>query len=102
MMLTEQLTDYIHAACTGLWVQTQEADEAEREIVQHARQQDWKLAIWDIANGLRLAGANNSTSPDASDPLAALRALPALAERNGTALLLLHQFHRFLANPEVV
>jgi len=43
---------------------------------------------------------SNSAAADASDPLAALRALPALAERNGTALLLLHQFHRFLANPE--
>ena len=43
MKLTEQLTDYIHAACTGLWVHTQEADEAEREILQHARQQGWKL-----------------------------------------------------------
>ena len=31
-----------------------------------------------------------------------MRALPALAERNGTALLLLHNFHRFLNNPEVV
>ncbi|MHB1425760.1 MAG: AAA family ATPase [Gemmataceae bacterium] len=102
MKLTEQLTDYIHAACTGLWIHTQEADEAEREILQHARQQGWKVAVWDIANGLRLAGADNATSPDASDPLAALRALPALAERNGTALLLLHQFHRYLANPEVV
>ena len=102
MKLTEQLTDYIHAACTGLWIHTQEADEAEREILQHARQQQWKVAVWDIASGLRLAGANNTAIPDASDPLAALRALPALAERNGTALLFLHQFHRFLANPEVV
>jgi hypothetical protein len=102
MKLTEQLTDYIHAACTGLWIHTQEADEAEREIREHSRQHGWKLAIWDIANGLRLAGVSSSTSPDAGDPLAALRALPALAERDGTALLLLHQFHRFLANPEVV
>jgi ATPase family associated with various cellular activities (AAA) len=38
----------------------------------------------------------------AGDPLAALRALPALADNKGTALLIMHQFHRFLANPEVV
>jgi hypothetical protein len=101
MKLIDQLTDYIHAACTGLWVHTQEVDEAEREIVQHAHQQQWKVVVWDIANGLRLSGSN-SVPADASDPLAALRALPALADRNGTALLLLHQFHRFLANPEVV
>ena len=40
--------------------------------------------------------------PGAADPLAALRALPALAEANGTALLLLHNYHKFLGNPEVM
>ena len=54
MTLTEQLTDYIHAAFSGLWVQTSEPDEAEREILRHARERDWKVAVWDVANGLRL------------------------------------------------
>jgi hypothetical protein len=104
MTLTEQLTDYVHAAFSGLWVHTSEPDEAEREIVRHARAQDWKIAVWDVANGLRLPTVPNGTRPEAGagDPLAALRALPALAEANGTALLLLHNLHRFLANPEVV
>src|SRR2546427_5159338 len=104
MKLTYQLTDYDHAAFTGLWIQTFEPDEAEREIVQHARQQKWKLAVWDVANGVRLP-LNREGSPSdgsAGDPLAALRALSALAETKGTALLLLHNFHRFLNNPEVI
>jgi len=37
MTLTQQLTDYIHAAFSGIWVQTQESDEAEREIVRLAQ-----------------------------------------------------------------
>ena len=104
MKLTDQLTDYINAAFTGIWIQTSEQDEAEREIVQHARQQRWKLAVWDLANGLRLPGNRDVSRPDSSaaDPLAALRSLPALAERNGTALLVLHNFHRVLNNPEVI
>jgi hypothetical protein len=104
MTLAEQLTDYIHAAFSGLWVQTHEPDEAQREILQHARQQEWQVAIWDIAQGLRLPGRGPEAAPEAGagDPLAALRALPALANRDGTALLLLHHFHRFLSNPEVV
>jgi hypothetical protein len=104
MKLTDQLTDYINAAFTGLWVQTHEADEAERDIVRLARQRNWKVAAWDVANGLRLPGHDGGARPQAGagDPLAALRALPALAEPDGTALLLLHQFHRFLNNPEVV
>src|SRR5205807_8008584 len=38
----------------------------------------------------------------ATDPLAILRALPALADDKGTAILLLHNFHRFFNNPEVI
>lgn len=103
MTLSEQLTDYIHAAFAGLWIQSNEPDEAEREIVQHARVQKWKIAVWDVAHGLRLpAGGNGQTETGTGDPLAALRALPALAEKDGTALLLLHNFHKFLNNPEVI
>src|SRR5262245_3811568 len=104
MNLTEQLTDYVHAAFSGLWVLSQEPDEAEREIVQHARQQQWQVAVWDVADGLRLPEAPGTVRADAGpgDPLAALRALPGLAQPRGTALLLLHNFHKFLGNPEVV
>jgi hypothetical protein len=103
MKLCETLTDYINACFTGLWIETHEPDEAEREIVQHARDQQWKLAVWDIANGLRLPLQKDGGTTDAGagDPLAALKALPALGDGKGTAVLLLHQFHRFLNNPEV-
>src|SRR5581483_2450489 len=50
MTLTEQLTDYVHAAFSGLYVVTQEADEAEREIGALASRMKWKLAAWDIAS----------------------------------------------------
>jgi len=40
MSLADQLNDYVNAAFTGLWVQTSEADEAEREILRHAREHD--------------------------------------------------------------
>jgi hypothetical protein len=103
MNLTDQLTDYVHAAFTGLWVLTHEPDEAEREIARHARAQGWKLAAWDVAAGLRFPNAPSAPATDvgASDPLAVLRALPTLAQPGGTALLLLHNFHKFLGNPEL-
>jgi hypothetical protein len=104
MKLTDQLTDFIHAAFTGLWIITSEPDEAEREIVQHARQKKWKIAVWDLASGIRLPGNQGTSQAEsgAGDPLAALRALPALADEKGTAVLGLHNFHRFLNSPEVV
>jgi hypothetical protein len=93
--------EYVHAACTGLWLQTVVPEEAERELVRLAHEQSWKLALWDIAQGLRLPG--QPTSPSAAgDPLAALRALPGLASAEDTTLLVLHQFHRFLTHAEVV
>jgi hypothetical protein len=104
MTLTDQLTDYVNAAFTGLWIQTQEPDEAEREIARLAKERKWKVVAWDIANGIRSPNAPHDAPIEVgtSDRLAVLRALPTLAERDGTALLLLHQFHRFLNAPEVV
>lgn len=103
MTLSEQLLDYVNAAFAGIWIQTAEPDEAEREIIALASQQKtWKVAVWDSAAGLRLPGQEDTRPETGNDPLAVLRALPALAEPGGTALLLLHNFHRFLNNPEIV
>lgn len=107
MKLTDQLTDFINAAFTGIWIETREPDEAEKEITRHATSKKWKLAVWDIAGGLRLPGSPSQPETAGSDPLAALRALPALAppseqDKESTALLVMHNFHRFLANPEVI
>jgi hypothetical protein len=104
MTLSEQLTDYVNAAFSGIYLLTAEPDEAQREIIALARQRGWKVAVWDVAAGLRLPSEPGAFRGDAGpgDPLAVLRALPALADRDGTALLLLHNFHRFLGSPEVV
>ena len=109
MSLIRELTDYIHAAFTGLWVQTFEPDEAERELVEHGRQSGWTIAVWDIARGLRLP-IGNAAAPEAADPVSVLRGLPALAPAESTAsgtemettLLLLPNFHRFLNSAEIV
>src|SRR5262249_38994982 len=88
MTLTDQLTDYVRAAFSGLYLLTHEPDEAEREIATLARSQDWKLACWDVAGGLRFPGSPPNAVSDvgAGDPLAVLRAVPALAQTDGTAL----------------
>jgi hypothetical protein len=107
MSLVNQLTDYINAAFSGLWVQTIEPNEAERELVEHARHQRWTLAVWDVARGLRLPLNPNTTAPEVADPLAVLRVLPTLAPANNesgesTTLLVLPNFHRFLNSAEIV
>jgi hypothetical protein len=104
MKLTDRLTEYVNAACSGLWVHTAEPDEAEREIVRLAQERKWRIAVWDVAQGLRLPGSSSAVRPEtaANELLPALRALPTMADPNGTVLLVLHQLHRFLNHPEVM
>ena len=103
MSLAVQVNDYVNACFTGLWVQTSEPDEAEREILQHARDHQWRVAVWDVARGVRISGVEGSaTDAGSGDPLAALRSVAAMADPNGTSLLLLHNFHKFLSSPEVI
>ena len=79
MSLILQLTDYINAAFSGLWVQTFEPDEAEKELVENGRQSGWTVATWDIARGLRLPTGSGVAASEVADPISLLRGLPALA-----------------------
>ncbi|HUQ71027.1 MAG TPA: AAA family ATPase [Planctomycetaceae bacterium] len=102
MPLANTLAEYIRAAFSGLYIETQEPAEALRELADLCRQEQWTLATWDIDQGLRLVGGANTVGTAATDPLAALRSLPALATSEGTTLLVLSNFHRFLNSAEIV
>ena len=104
MPLAQQLAEYISACFTGLWIECHEHDDALREIAQICREQNWRLAIWDIEQGLQIPGQANGQSADAggSDPLAAIRSINALASADSSAVLVLANFHRFLSSPEIV
>jgi hypothetical protein len=104
MTLAERLSEYVRACFTGIWVQSFEHDDAIVEIARLCRQQQWSLATWDIDRGLSIAGQHDSSSTavSAPDPLAAIKALAALATQDGTALLVLRNLHRFLGSIEVV
>ena len=97
--LQEQLREYIAAAFPGIWITSFEHDDALGEIAALCKQEQWSLAVWDVDKGLRGGTAAASSAPD---PLAALRALPALAKPESSALLVLPNFHRFLSSPEIV
>ena len=104
MTLSERLSELVRAAFAGIYVRSAEHDEAILEVAALCRDQGWTLATWDLDRGLALAGppAPGVAVPAAADPLAALRALPALATPDGTTLLVLRNFHRFLGSAEVV
>jgi hypothetical protein len=103
MTLAERLAEFVRACFTGLWIKTFEPDDALAEIARLCHQNRWNLASWDIDRGLSVAGqADTSVAVNATDPLAAIRALNALASADGTAILVLRNFHRFLNSVEIV
>ena len=99
MKLSDSLLEYVRACFTGIWIQTHEPDDALAEIGGLCREQGWTLATWDIDRGLRIAG---STENAAADPLAAVRAVGALAQADGAGILVLANFHRFFGSAEIV
>ncbi|MEK6238947.1 MAG: AAA family ATPase, partial [Planctomycetales bacterium] len=103
MSLKTELREYVEACFTGLWITSHEPDDAITEIAELCREQEWKLAVWDIDQGLRLGGqAGAADASGANDPLAAVRSLQALATPDGTSLLILSNFHKFLGSPEII
>ena len=104
MGLSDTLSEYIRACFSGIWITSHEHDDALLEIAQLCREQSWSLATWDIATGLQQHGGatDNEAAANAQDPVAAVRAINALATPDGTALLVLQNFHRFLNSAEVV
>ncbi len=104
MSLTQRLTEYVSACFTGLWVESHEHDDALAEIAQMCREQQWRLAIFDIERGLQIPGQANGQPADAggNDPLAAIRSINALASADSSAILVLVNFHRFLQSAEMV
>ena len=94
MTLTERLREYVAACTTGLWIESHEHEDAIAEIARMCRDEDWKLATWDIASGLSVSGGPSDQG--GSDPLAAVASVNGLVSDDGTAILVLRNFHRFL------
>ncbi|HEY0983002.1 AAA family ATPase [Schlesneria sp.] len=100
MELTEHLAEYVRACFTAIWIETHEQHEATAAIAQLCQRERWQLATWNIDRGLRVGGSPVDQS--GSDPLAAIRSVNSLATPDGTALLVLENFHRFLSSAEIV
>ncbi len=67
------------------------------------RQENWRLAVWDAARGLQVVGGAQKSADTGCDPLAAISSIGALAASpDSSELLVLANFHRFLASAEIL
>lgn len=102
MSLTERLSEMVRACFTGLWIESHEHEDALAEIAQLCRAESWRLASWDVEQGLLLLAQEQSLDASTNDPLAAIRALAALPQSEQPSLLVLVNFHRYLQSAEIV
>ena len=100
MSLKNKLYELVAACFTGIWVETHESMDALEEIKGMCRDEQWRLATWDIDQGLKVSGSESTI--EATDPLAAVRALNGLASPDGTALLVMKNLHRFIQSAELM
>lgn len=108
-MLSTKIEELITAGFAGLWVQTGEPDEVEREVARLGDRTGWPVAVWDLARGLVVDGKSN---PQVGDPIDALRNAADIAAAGRAAaagdgegfasILLLPNYHRFLNDPTVI
>lgn len=102
MSLCNNLSDYVCACFTGLWIESHEHQDALAEIAGLCRREQWRLAVWDVDRGLDIGGGEDGATAGGQDPLAAIRALSGMASPDSTAILVLQNFHRFLQSAEIV
>ena len=100
MSLKNKLHELVAACFTGIWIESHESLDAVEEISSMCRDEQWRLATWDIDQGLKISGSNEVI--EATDPLAAVRALNGLASPEGTALLVMKNLHRFIQSTELM
>jgi hypothetical protein len=97
MSLENDIKELICAGFSGIWVDSQEADDAIATIKKLADNRSWGCDIWDLDRQLY------GRPTPAPGPVHALRWLDtAEAKTNSTQLLIVKNFHRFLPNPEVM
>ena len=99
-MLKEKLQELISACFTGIWIETHEHHEAIAELQQLCREEEWQLATWDIDRGLNVGTGDNLL--EATDPLAAIKAVNAMVTPDGAAVLVMNNLHKFISSTEIL
>ena len=99
-MLKEKLKELVSACFTGIWVESHESHEALTEITQLCHENNWQMATWDVDRGLIVGSGDNLL--EATDPLAAIRAVGSMATSDGAMILVMSNLHKFISSTEIL
>jgi len=95
MSLENEIKELVCAGFSGIWVESQECDDAIDSIRELAAEKDWGFDVWDIDRELY------SAATKAPGPVEALKYLDH-PQQKSTTIFVLKNFHRFLGNPQVL
>lgn len=99
MPLAQKVTELVCAGFSGIWIDSQEADDAIASLKTLTDERGWGFQVWDIDKQLY----NRTSQFAAPGPVQALRWLDEPeAKAKATQLLVVKNFHRYLTNPEVM
>jgi hypothetical protein len=98
MSLSQQIKELVCSGFSGIWVDTQEAEDAIDAVRTLAAERNWGCAIWDVDR--QFYGQQSNSAPL---PIAALRWLDTdAAKAVSPQLLVLKNFHRFTHMADVL
>jgi hypothetical protein len=92
-----QITHYVRAGYPGLYVVSPEELRVESDLRAIAGHLDYSLHFWSVVDGL--VDTARHTQKPANDPLEVLDAIGSLPEKS---VVLLRDFHLFLADPNPI
>lgn len=100
MPLSNQLADYVRACFSGVWIESNEHQDAILEVAQLCHREGWEFAEWNVEEGLKTNSDQETLS--VTDPLAAVRSANENSAPDTVRLLVLTNLHRFLGSAEIV
>jgi len=95
--MSARITHYLQAGYPGLYLVSPEDARVEAELKAIARTLDYNLCFWSVISGL--VETKTKKIHQAQDPLEALQTIESLPEKS---VILLKDFHLFLADPNPV
>jgi AAA+ superfamily predicted ATPase len=95
--MRQRIVNYLRAGYSGLYLVSAEEQRVEAELKSIATEVGFSLHFWSVVDGL--VNAQDGKSQNCVDPLDALEAIGNLSEKS---LILLRDFHLFLADPNPI
>lgn len=92
--MKNQIANYVKAGYSGLFIVSHEETRVEAELKAVAKATEFELRAWSLTTGI--VDSNGEAIPETQDPLQVLGSISALPEKS---ILLLRDFHLFLAQP---